>query len=57
VLLTPSEVAKIFKVKTPTIRRWAKEGKIRYFKTPGGHRRYLGADIEAFVNSQELTND
>src|SRR4051812_10326654 len=39
-LLRPREVAEIFGVRTTTIARWAREGRLSPFRTPGGHRRY-----------------
>ncbi len=32
-----------------TLRRWADNGKIEVFTTPGGHRRFLKASIEALL--------
>lgn len=32
-----------------TLRRWADNGKIEVFTTPGGHRRFLRASIEAMI--------
>jgi excisionase family DNA binding protein len=53
-LLRPREVAEIFGVRTTTIARWAREGRLAPLRTPGGHRRYpreailrvLAADAE-----------
>ena len=39
-LLRPREVAEIFGVRTTTIARWAREGRLTPVRTPGGHRRY-----------------
>lgn len=39
-LLRPREVAEIFGVRTTTIARWAREGRLTPLRTPGGHRRY-----------------
>jgi excisionase family DNA binding protein len=39
-LLRPREVARIFGVRTATISRWAREGRLTSTRTPGGHRRY-----------------
>lgn len=39
-LLRPREVADLFGVRTATIARWAREGRLMPFRTPGGHRRY-----------------
>jgi len=38
--VTPSRAAEVFDVSTQTLRRWAKEGKIGFIKTPGGQYRY-----------------
>lgn len=45
-LLTPREVAQRFAVDPKTVTRWAKEGKLPYIMTPGGHRRYKASVIE-----------
>ena len=39
-LMTPSEVARVFRVDAKTVSRWALEGKLPYIRTLGGHRRY-----------------
>ena len=39
-LLTPSEVAALFRVDPKTVTRWAKAGKLSSIRTLGGHRRY-----------------
>ena len=44
-LLKPREVAEIFGVRTTTIARWAREGRLTPLRTPGGHRRYSRAAI------------
>jgi len=44
-LLRPREVAELFSVRTATIARWAREGKLAPLRTPGGHRRYSRAGI------------
>jgi excisionase family DNA binding protein len=40
-----AEVANILDVSPKTISRWAKEGKLPFMRTLGGHRRYLAARI------------
>ncbi len=40
VLLTPSEVAALFRVDPKTVTRWARAGRIACIRTLGGHRRY-----------------
>ena len=44
-LLTPSEVAALFRVDPKTVTRWAKAGKLSCVKTLGGHRRYLASEV------------
>ena len=39
-LLTPSEVAKMFRVNPKTVTRWARAGKLNAIRTLGGHRRF-----------------
>lgn len=39
-LLRPSEVARVFRVTTQTVARWAKDGKLQEIRTPDGSRRY-----------------
>ncbi len=48
-LLTPSEVAALFRVDPKTVARWAKQGKITEFRTLGGHRRYRASEISALT--------
>ena len=34
-----------------TLRQWADNGLVRAFRTPGGHRRFAAADIQALLDS------
>ena len=43
--LHPAEVAAILHVSPKTVSRWAKEGRLPFLKTLGGHRRYPAAEI------------
>ena len=51
-LLTPAEVAELFRVDPKTVTRWAKAGTIRSVRTIGGHRRYREVEIPAFLDGE-----
>lgn len=48
-LLTPAEVATMFRVDPKTIMRWAKAGKLTSIRTLGGHRRYRETEVRALL--------
>lgn len=48
-LLTPSEVAAMFRVNPKTVTRWARAGKISAIRTLGGHRRFRASEIRRFL--------
>ena len=50
-LLTPSEVATLFRVDPKTVTRWAKAGKLTSIKTLGGHRRYRESEVKVLLKS------
>ena len=50
-LLTPSEVAALFRVDPKTVTRWAKAGKLTSIRTLGGHRRYKESEVSALLNA------
>lgn len=49
-VLRPGEVANIWNVNPKTVTRWANTGKIPFFRTPGGERRFHKSDIEDALN-------
>jgi len=49
-----SEVAKYCHVTADTIRKWAEAGRIRVFKTPGGHRRIRREDLLRFLRDNSI---
>jgi excisionase family DNA binding protein len=49
VLLTPAEVASLFRVDPKTVTRWAKSGKLTSIRTLGGHRRYKESEIKELL--------
>lgn len=48
-LLTPAEVAAMFRVDPKTVTRWAVAGKLTSLRTLGGHRRYRAAEVHALL--------
>ena len=54
-LLTPSEVAALFRVDPKTVTRWATAGRIGSIRTPGGHRRFRESEVKALL--AELTTE
>jgi excisionase family DNA binding protein len=51
-LLTPGEVAELFKVNPKTVTRWARAGKISAIRTIGGHRRFRADEVQAFLEGE-----
>ncbi|MBM3656591.1 MAG: BldC family transcriptional regulator [Actinobacteria bacterium] len=51
VLLTPAEVASMFRVDPKTVTRWAKAGKLTAIRTLGGHRRYRASEVNALLQA------
>ena len=49
VLLTPAEVAALFRVDPKTVTRWAVAGKLASLRTLGGHRRYRADEVHALL--------
>ena len=49
-LLTPSEVASLFRVDPKTVTRWAKAGKLSSIRTLGGHRRYREQEVRGLLD-------
>ncbi len=43
---TPAQVAEMFAVSEETVNRWANEGKLAGFKTPGGRWRFTTEQLE-----------
>lgn len=49
--LRTSEVALKLQVSPKTVSRWAKEGRLPYLATLGGHRRFPAAAIEELMGN------
>ena len=52
-LLTPAEVASMFRVDPKTVTRWAKAGKLSAIRTLGGHRRYSEAEVRGLLHGYQ----
>lgn len=52
-LLTPAEVAGLFRVDPKTVSRWAKAGKLSSIRTLGGHRRYRAGEVYALLEQTQ----
>lgn len=54
-LMTAREVAAAFRVGGKRVNQWAQAGKISSARTPGGHLRYLRAEVEALLAGKPLS--
>lgn len=54
-LLTPGEVAALFRVDPKTVTRWASAGRLGSIRTPGGHRRFREVEVRALLS--QLTTE
>ena len=54
-LLTPGEVAALFRVDPKTVTRWASAGRIGSIRTPGGHRRFRESEVHTLL--ADLTSE
>ena len=50
VLLTPGEVARLFRVDPRTVTRWAHTGRLTAIRTPGGHHRFLASEVHSLLD-------
>ena len=48
-LLTPGEVASMFRVDPKTVTRWARAGKLSAVRTLGGHRRFSEQEVRSLL--------
>ncbi|WP_213451463.1 BldC family transcriptional regulator [Rhizomonospora bruguierae] len=56
-LLTPGEVAALFRVDPKTVTRWAAAGRIGSIRTPGGHRRFRESEVRALLEGEAELGD
>ena len=50
--LTLGQACRALGVDESTLRRWADNGQVRVFRTPGGHRRFAESDIQELVSGR-----
>jgi excisionase family DNA binding protein len=54
--IASSDVARILHVSPKTVSRWARDGRLPFIRTLGGHRRYPKVEIEDLARSLGATN-
>jgi excisionase family DNA binding protein len=54
-LMTPAEVAALFRVDPKTVTRWAEAGKLTAVRTLGGHRRYRQDEVQNLLLSSSIS--
>src|SRR5215213_2638010 len=52
--LSLGQAAKYLGVSERTLRKWADEGRLPAFSTPGGHRRFRLADLDRFLTGARV---
>jgi len=55
-LLTPAEVAALFRVDPKTVTRWARAGKLTSLRTLGGHRRYRESEVRSLLSGDDIAS-
>ncbi|HET9517471.1 MAG TPA: BldC family transcriptional regulator [Actinoplanes sp.] len=56
-LLTPGEVAALFRVDPKTVTRWAAAGRIGSIRTPGGHRRFRESEVRNLLEGDGVIEE
>jgi excisionase family DNA binding protein len=56
-LMTPGEVAAIFRVDPKTVTRWAAAGRVSSIRTAGGHRRFRESEVRALLEGDDQNVD
>lgn len=53
-LLTSHQVGALLQVNSSSINKWVGEGRLKAFRTPGGHRRIRVSDILTFLDTYKM---
>jgi len=53
--LSLQQASELLGVHPATLRQWADQGRVRVFRTPGGHRRFAEEDLRSLIAKPALT--
>ena len=53
-IFTSHEVASLVQVSPSSVLKWIEQGKLRAFRTPGGHRRVASGELLDFLRAHQL---
>lgn len=56
-LLTPAEVASLFRVDPKTVTRWCVRGRMSRIRTPGGHTRIRTSEALRLLNGGDMPQE
>lgn len=48
-----ADLSEMMQVGKSTIKRWTEEGKLKCFRTPGGHRKFKSSDVHRFLENYQ----
>src|SRR5262245_31208766 len=51
--LSLAEASELLGIHPATLRQWSDEGKIKVFRTPGGHRRFTRCELDRFLAASQ----
>jgi putative resolvase len=57
IFLSQKQAREFLNITRTTILRWEEQGKIKVYKTSGGHRRYLKTDLEKLIGMDDVESD
>lgn len=53
-LMTSHDVARLLQVDPSSVVKWARDGLLTAFLTPGGHRRFKASDVVVFLRTHKM---
>ncbi|MFJ5758587.1 IS607 family transposase [Neobacillus sp. NPDC093182] len=57
IFLSQKQAREFLNITRTTILRWEEQGKIKVYKTSGGHRRYLKSDLEKIIGMDAVESE